>query len=213
MFTWSTNKDRACVLLAEDNLWIPQIAKELGVNESTVDAWKKIPEFAARLAEYSAAFAAQMLQGRLARKQNRLAALMDLADRQQQVIAGMAASKEMKDAPGGASGLVTVTFKVLDFGDEPKKVGRPSKAAKAKAEKDRQFGRKLVKEYEFNGVLSRERRGTLEHIARELGEWEEKSTVKVSGELSIAEVLRDRRHRREAAEAEAAKAPALAATQ
>src|SRR5438876_501066 len=41
---WSTNKETAAQLLAEDSLSIPQIAQQLGTSESTVDRWKKVPE-------------------------------------------------------------------------------------------------------------------------------------------------------------------------
>ncbi len=53
---WSTNKETAAQLLAEDSLSIPQIAQQLGTSESTIDRWKKVPEFQARIKENIAAF-------------------------------------------------------------------------------------------------------------------------------------------------------------
>ena len=49
-------------MLAEDSLSIPQIAQQLGTHESTVDRWKKVPEFQARLKENIGAFRTKFLE-------------------------------------------------------------------------------------------------------------------------------------------------------
>ncbi len=207
MFRWTPNKEQACILLAEDALSIPQIAKQIHVNECTIDRWKKVAEFKERIAANTKLFLERCLQSGLARKENRLAALTDLHQRQMQIVAERGASKEMQKIPGGSTGLVAMTWNILDLGPDPNKYkgGKPAKAASKQLIK--KYGKRLIQEYEADTGLSREIRGTLEHVARELGQWEEKTQVKVSGELSIAEVLRDRRHRREAAEASAAVSP------
>jgi len=64
--------------LAADSLSIPQIAQQLGTSESTVDRWKKVPEFQARIQENIAAFRTKFLERGLARKESRLAALSHL---------------------------------------------------------------------------------------------------------------------------------------
>jgi IS30 family transposase len=59
---WSTNKETAALLLAEDSLSMPQIAQQLGTSESTIDRWKKVPEFQARIKENIAAFHTKCLE-------------------------------------------------------------------------------------------------------------------------------------------------------
>ena len=93
---WSTNKVTAAQLLAEDSLSIPQIAQQLGTSESTVDRWKKVPEFQARIRENIAAFRAKFLECGLARKKRRLAALTDVYHRQQLIVSARGASAERK---------------------------------------------------------------------------------------------------------------------
>jgi len=96
---WSTKKEAAAALLAEDSLSIRRIAQQLGTSESTVDRWKKVPEFQTRTREHIAAFRAKVLECGLARKKSRLAALSDKCG----------GSAEMKLVAGGSSGLITST--------------------------------------------------------------------------------------------------------
>ena len=105
---WSTNKETAAQLLAEDSLSIPQIAQQLGASESTVDRWRKVPEFQARIKENIAAFRTKFLECGLARKESRLAALTDVYHRLQLIVSERGASAEMKSVAGGASGLIKV---------------------------------------------------------------------------------------------------------
>ena len=136
---WSTDKQTAAQLLAEDSLSIPQIAQQLGTSDSTVDRWKKVPEFQARIQENIAAFRAKLLECGLARKERRLAALTDVYHRQQLIVSARGASAEMKSVAGGATGLVTVTWKQFGAGEE----------------------RQLIPEYHADTALSAEMRAIL----------------------------------------------------
>ena len=179
---WSTNKETAAQLLAEDSLSIPQIAQQLGTSESTVDRWRKVPEFQARIKENIAAFRTKFLECGLARKESRLAALTDVYHRQQIIVTERGASAEMKSFAGGASGLIKVTWKQVGAGEE----------------------RQLIPECRVDTALSRGIRSTLKQVAEELGQWANKSLPEISGTLSMAEIVQDRRERREAAAADTA---------
>src|SRR5258708_31202638 len=101
---WSTNKETAAQLLAKDSLSIPQIAQQLGTSESTVDRWKKVPGFQARIPENPAPYRAEFLQCLLARKENLLAALTDVYHHHQLIVSDRRTSAERKSVAGGASG-------------------------------------------------------------------------------------------------------------
>ena len=180
---WSTNKVTAAQLLAEDSLSIPQIAQQLGTSESTVDRWRKVPEFQARIKENIAAFRAKLLECGLARKERRLAALTDVYHRQQLIVSARGASAEMKSVAGGATGLLTVTWKQFGAGEE----------------------RQRISEYRVDTALSAEIRAILKQVAQEVGQWGAKqSQLEIPGTLSVTEILRDHSDRREAATADTA---------
>jgi len=132
--------------LAADSLSIPQIAQKLGTSDSSIDRWKKVPEFQARIHETLAAFRAKALECGLARKQRRLAVLSSLCDRLLLIVTERGASPEKKSVPGGSTGLVKVTWKQLGTSDQ----------------------RQLVTEYRANTALSAEIRLTLKQVAREV---------------------------------------------
>ncbi len=71
---WSVNKEAAAVLLAEDSLTNAQIIKQVGTSESTMDRWKKVPEFQTRIADNITAFRARVRERGLPRKKSCLAA-------------------------------------------------------------------------------------------------------------------------------------------
>jgi len=178
---WSTNKETAAQLLAEDSLSIPQIAQQLGTHESTVDRWKKVPEFQARLKENIAAFRTKFFEWGLARKECRIEALTDLYDRLQLIVSERGASAEMKSVAGGATGLLTVTWKQFGAGEE----------------------RQLIPESRVDTALSAEIRAILKQVAQEVGQWGAKqSQLEIPGTLSVTEILRDHSDRREAATAD-----------
>jgi len=145
-WVWSKEKEAAAELLAADSFSIPQIAQKIGTSESTIDRWKKVPEFQARIHETIAAFRAKALECGLARKQRRIATLSDLIDRLLLIMTERGASPEMKSVPGGWTGLIKVTWKQLGTGDQ----------------------RRLVPEYRSDTALSAEIRLTLKQVAREV---------------------------------------------
>ena len=91
----------------------------------------------------------------------------------------------MKSVAGGASGLIKVTWKQFGAGEE----------------------RQLIPKYRVDTALSRGIRSTLKQVAEELGQWANQSQPELSGPLSMAEIVRGRRERREAAAVSADTAP------
>ncbi|SRR6266478_9266922 len=172
---WTSNKEQAATLLAEDSLTIAQIAKKLHVTEKTIDRWKAEDEFKKRVEANVGLFRVRCLEFGLARKEARIAELSELHRLTKEFISERGASPAMQTIPGGKTGLVAMQWKMLGSGEEAQ----------------------AMQEYEADTGLMREFRATLEQIARELGQWEEKQEIKVTGQLSIAEILRDRRHKRE----------------
>jgi len=154
---WTASKETAALLLAEDSLSIPQIAKQLHLSEKTIDRWKQHPDFKSRIEANVAAFRTRFLEYGLARKENRIAALTDLFRRQQLILQERGASLEMQSVPGGKSGLMCVTWRQLGQGEEAQ----------------------LIPEYAADTGLSREIRGTLDQVSVELGQKSEKHELEV----------------------------------
>jgi hypothetical protein len=81
----------------------------------------------------------------------------------------------MKSVAGGATGLLTVTWKQFGAGEE----------------------RQRISEYRLDTALSAEIRAILKQVAQEVGQWGAKQSI--PGTLSVTEILRDHSDRREAA--------------
>ncbi len=62
VFRWDARRERAAVLVAEDDLPLAGIGAAVGVNERTVRRWCDEPEFAARVAAPVAALEAAILR-------------------------------------------------------------------------------------------------------------------------------------------------------
>lgn len=94
-FRWDGRRERAAVLLAEDELSDQKIADEIGVNKKTLELWKRSPEFATRIVEHVKALEAEALKFAIAKKRKRVAALQDRWDRMQQVIVERGANEDL----------------------------------------------------------------------------------------------------------------------
>ena len=79
-------------------------------------SWKKVAEFQTRMKENIAALCTKFLEGGLARKESRLAALTDVYHRQQLIVTERGTSTEMKSVAGGASGMIKVTWRQVGAG-------------------------------------------------------------------------------------------------
>jgi len=150
----SKRREQAAQLLAEDRFPDRKIAELCGISEQSLNKWKQRPEFSARVEELIAAYAERALKFGLARRERRLTVLSDMHDRILSVIEERAADPVLAQVPGGKSGLVVRRLRGLSM---------------------------LREEFEIDTGSVRELRGLEEQIARELGQWKEKTEV--SGDL------------------------------
>ncbi len=148
----SKRREQAAQLLAEDRFPDRKIAELCGISEQSLNKWKQRPEFAARVQELIAIYAERALKFGLARRERRITVLSDMHDRILLVIEERAADPVLAQVPGGKSGLVVRRLRGLSM---------------------------LREEFEIDTGSVRELRGLEEQIARELGQWKEKSEVDV----------------------------------
>lgn len=144
--------EAACVLLAEDRLTDKAIAAEVSVNVSTITAWKRRPEIAARIKWYREEMATHVYSVGIAQRENRISALADRWKRMHALMHARArhyATDPEAQEIGGDTGLIVREVKV-----DPK-------------------GGKVVT-YKFDAALLKEMRETEKQTAVELGQWTEK---------------------------------------
>jgi transposase-like protein len=157
-FHWTKPKERAAVLLAEDDITDAEIAAQVGVNPATLWRWKQHPEFAARVGDHTGQLQAAMLRYRVAKKRERMRVLDDLHTKLLTVIEDRGVEYE-DDAPGTRTGLVTKTFKMVGAGRDAT----------------------LVTEWGVDTPTVREIRAIQEQAAKELGQWVEKGEISGPG--------------------------------
>lgn len=162
-FKWTKPRERAAKLLAEDALTDEQIAAQVGVTPRQLWNWKAAPAFSDRIAEIVAAYRDAIKAEGIANVKNRVAAQNDRWERMQAVIAERAASEEMANVPGGKTGLLVHTYKLVG-GKEPV----------------------VMDEYAVDTGLLSELRAHEKQAAQELGQWTEKQEVTGKGGKPIA---------------------------
>jgi hypothetical protein len=153
------------LLVAQDNMPRIRIAEECGITAASLYEWLKMPLFQALVSEHIADIEAQISNLPYVKRRDRIAALAELAediatirDERAAFAIDLAAAKTEDGKPahpeiqGGRTGWVVRSRKVIGVG----------KAAQ------------VIEEDAFDKALSTEYRATLEHIARERGEWSEK---------------------------------------
>ncbi len=181
-----TKKERAAVLLAEDELSDELIAAGVGVSRQTLARWKKQPDFAAHVGDNVGRIQAGMLKLAIAKKHKRLQALDTLHDKALQVIHDRAArhAEELRDADSP----VTATKRL--FGDNT-----PAEAATGllvKQESVNNSGMKTVN-WAVDTRLIKEIRALHEQAAKELGQWIEKGekTQNVNVRIMAEQVIQE----------------------
>jgi hypothetical protein len=114
-FQWTARSERAALLVAQDEQTDVQIAKACKISDRTLDRWKLHPEFAARVREHRDRWREEITARGIAERQNRVDAQNDRWRRMQMVVEARA--EEHKDVPGGASGLLVRTVKLVKVYD------------------------------------------------------------------------------------------------
>lgn len=154
-WTWTKQREKAAKLAAEDALTNEQIAASIGVTRQTVDYWRLKPEFRARVASIVSAYADAIRDEGIANVKNRVAALNRDFDATETIIAERAVSPEVQQAPGGKTGRIVRTLKMLGSGDS---------------------GRE-IEEFGYDTALEQSRLAILKQAAQDLGQWTEKKEL------------------------------------
>jgi hypothetical protein len=117
--TWTRDRARgiACKLVAEDKFTDRVIAQQAGISKATLERWKHLPEFHARVLEHCARYrrlvAEATLQHALARHDERMRCLHEEWERILQLLDERARDPAVANAPGGRTGLVLRRLKTL----------------------------------------------------------------------------------------------------
>jgi len=159
-FVWTKQRTRAAELVADGDLADEAIATALGCARSTLAVWRTHPEFVERVAESVAAYRAAVLARGIARQERRIAAADDRHRRMQRVIEARAGDPTMADVPGGTEGLLVRQYRTVGRGDDAE----------------------VVEQYAIDTGLLREMRAHEEQVAKELGQWIEKSDLTSGGQ-------------------------------
>ena len=159
-FAWTKQRARAAELVADGDLTDDAIASALGCARSTLAVWRAHPEFTARVAEILAAYTAAVLARGIARQERRIDAANDRHARMQRVIEARAGDPTMADVPGGTEGLLVRQYRTVGRGDDAE----------------------VVEQYAIDTGLLREMRAHEEQVAKELGQWIEKSDLTSGGQ-------------------------------
>ena len=178
-----SKKERAAVLVAEDDLTDEEIAAAVGVTRKTLHNWKQLPEFVADVEEQVSKIQAGMRRLAIAKKHKRLKVLNDLHGRSLAVIADRADrhAAELEAAESQPNDLVKRMF-----GDNV-----PTEAATGllvRQESINAQGMKTVN-WSVDTGLMKEIRALHEQAAKELGQWSEKSELEVGGSLKREYVI------------------------
>lgn len=152
-------REQAAFLLAMDELTWEQIAEKAGCSKSSIRRWKMDRDFMFLVDEHRRAIRGQIRSHGIAIRENRIAALQRRWDKANRIIEARAADPEMQEVPGGDTGLVVC---------EPRTIG-----AGVNAER--------VDVFKVDVALMSELRAIEEQAAKELGQWEEKKSLQVTG--------------------------------
>lgn len=155
-FTWTGARERAALMVAEDELTDAEIAEAVGISRQGLVKWKQHPEFQARIAEHVKTLEASVMRYAIAKKRKRVERLNRDWLRIQQVFDERA--EEMgNEAAGGSTGILQRTVKVVGAGS----------------------AQQTIEEYSIDTAALRELRGLEEQAAKETGQWVEKSELTV----------------------------------
>lgn len=158
-FNWTAPREKAAVLVAEDEQTDKAIAAAVGITERTLERWKQHPTFTARVAEHVQALEAEMLKFSIAKRRKRVAALDDRWKRMQALIAARAEDLA-EDIGGGDTGLLVHQVRAIGNGEN----------------------QQIIDQYAVDTGLLKELREHEKQAAQELGQWTEKTDVTSGGQ-------------------------------
>lgn len=160
-------QERAAALVADGSLSYPEICKKLKIGSRvTLLAWRRTPEFEARVAELRAEMRAAVREKGIAITENRVAALQERWELMQQVITERSEDPINQEVAGGKTGLLAHTVKGIGSGGHFQ----------------------LIDIWEVDTGLLRELRAHEEQAAKDLGQWIDRKDVTGTQRLEITGV-------------------------
>jgi hypothetical protein len=172
-WVWTAQRQKAAVLVAENNLSHARIAEEIPVSSSTLAAWKNTEAFMVRVRELEAEMDAAIMRLPIARKAKRVEGYQKLKDRLQLIVEDREqVYSQDEDVVGGRSGFVVKQTKSVGYGKQSQ----------------------IVTENAFDAALFRELRAIDEQAAKELGQWVDKGEISgpSGGPIVISDLVVDR---------------------
>jgi hypothetical protein len=166
-FEWTVTRERAAASLADGELTDQEVADEIGVNRWTVWSWRRHPDFAARVRAITERAAEELERHAIARKARRMRAYDRRWRALQEIIAERAADPAMQSVPGGRTGLLVRTVRVVGSGDAARQ----------------------VEEYRLDAAILKELRELERQAAEEAGQWTTRSEVRAA--VACVSVLPD----------------------
>jgi hypothetical protein len=176
-FVWNAKRERAAILVAEDDFSDHVIAKTCGVTKKTLENWKQHPDFRGVVGDHVGQIQAAMLKLAIAKKHKRLAVLDELHTKSMQVVA-LRAAKYGGDADTAEQAARRI------FGNHV--VPEAATGLLVKKESVTSSGM-VVTEWQVDTALMKEIRALQEQAAKELGQWIEKSEQQHTG-MSFADL-------------------------
>ncbi len=169
-----TKRNRAAILLAEDELSDAAISDTVGIGRTTLSRWKLDPEFAALVGDHRGRIVAEALKLPIAKKHKRVAVLDDLHSKALQVIADRAGRYTSEVADRDSAEAATRRMFGRDTPDEA------ATGLMARTETANTTGMITVN-WQFDRALVSEIRDLEKQAAQELGQWEETLNVNHAG--------------------------------
>jgi hypothetical protein len=170
-------QQQAARLIAAGKMTRIEIAKAIDVSDRSIRAWAaEIPEFQEQVDNLSAEWRTSARTNGIADPDQRLSVLNDRHARLEEIIHARANDPLMQDAPGGKTGLLTVTYKIISTYEDGERTSSS------------------LPTYKVDTGLLAELRSLEQHIAMELGQWKTKHQVDVVTEdspltLALADAL------------------------
>jgi transposase-like protein len=164
-WVWDERRETAAALLAQGELSVNEIARQVGVTRDLIWIWRKSPLFQARITEHLDRIRDELLSVGVAAKAARISALQDRHLRLCRIIEERAdaamADEEARDVPGAASGLLVRQVRVTGSGRNAERVIT----------------------WELDDKVLKEIRSIEETVSKLIGDWQPSIAVNVDNKI------------------------------
>ncbi len=168
-------RQHAAKLVADRKQTVPAIAEAVGCSPRTINTWKGEADFIAMVESLRVAWRAKAHDGGISDTDWAIRHIQDRHTRLRAIIEARAKDPEHRKAPGGKTGMLTITYKMRAMGDK--------------------LGHEMVPEYAFDAALNEAMLAAEVEVQTLLGKYKQKVEVAVTGVMSIIERLHSGRKR------------------